>query len=56
MTTKYTYRTPTAAELYAVEQEARRLRAEAIASALKAGVLKVKALFERPVSRNVRHA
>lgn len=53
----YSYRHPTPEELYAVELEARRLRAEAMAEAFAKALAAVKGLFDRPaVSRKMRHA
>jgi hypothetical protein len=50
-------RYPTSAELYALEQEARRARAKAIAEALHAAKASVKAFFARPdTPKGVRHA
>jgi len=54
--TTYDYRHPTPEELYALEAQARRLRAQTIAAGLRKGLAAVKGLFERPVSRSVRHA
>jgi hypothetical protein len=47
-------RYPTPAELYALDQEARRMRAAEVARLLHAGAEKVRAIFRRTVS--VRHA
>jgi len=47
-------RYPTPAELYALELEARRMRAQEMGRLLKAGAAKVRALFSRTVP--VRHA
>ncbi|HZM35466.1 MAG TPA: hypothetical protein VFC18_13360 [Burkholderiales bacterium] len=50
-------RYPTPAELYAVEQEARRARAQAIAEALHAAAASAKAFFTRAATpKGVRHA
>jgi hypothetical protein len=49
--TKFTYRHPTPAQLYALEQSARRARAQEQARLLRAGVSAVKALFARAFSR-----
>ena len=53
-------RYPTAGELYAVELEARRLRAAEMARLLRAGANAVRALFARTVSvrnaKGLRHA
>lgn len=50
-------RYPTSAELYALEQKARRARAEAIAQALHAAAASVKSFFSRAVApKGVRHA
>jgi hypothetical protein len=50
---EYSYRIPSAEELYAVEAAARRLRAEAMSDAFRKAVASLKSLF---VSRSVRHA
>jgi hypothetical protein len=49
--TKFTYRYPTPAQLYALEQSARLERSRAQARLLRAGVSAVKALFARAFSR-----
>jgi hypothetical protein len=49
--TKFTYRHPTPAQLYALELSARRARAQEQARLLRAGVSAVKALFARAFSR-----
>jgi len=53
-------RYPTAKELYALEHEARRLRAEEMARLLRAGTKAVRALFARFVTvrnaKGLRHA
>ena len=50
-------RYPTSAELYALELEARRARAMAIAEAFHAAVASVKSFFARPAApKGVRHA
>jgi hypothetical protein len=58
--TKYEYRYPSCEELYALELEARRLRAEALSQALRAGAARVKSLYGRAMSaigaKVVRHA
>jgi hypothetical protein len=58
--TKYTYRIPSAEELYALEMQARRLRSQAVASAFRNGVKAVRSYFSRPATaprgRMVRHA
>jgi hypothetical protein len=54
--TKLNTKYPTPEELYAVEMEARRLRAQTVAAGFRKAVASVKGLFERPVARNVRHA
>jgi hypothetical protein len=51
---------PTAAELYAFEREARRLRAAEMARLARAGVDAVRSLFARPITarnaKGLRHA
>jgi hypothetical protein len=58
--TKHTYRMASAEELYALEMQARRLRSQAVANALRNGVKAVRSYFARPASaprgRMVRHA
>jgi hypothetical protein len=50
-------RYPTSAELYALEQAARRARAKAIAEGLHAAAASVKSFFARPAAaKGVRHA
>jgi len=53
-------RYPTAKELYALEHEARRLRAEEMARLLRAGAKAVRALLARTVTvrnaKGLRHA
>ena len=48
--TKFTYRHPTSAQLYALEQSARRERSRAQARLLRAAVSAVKSLFARAFS------
>jgi len=48
--TKFTYRHPTPAQLYALEQSARRARSQAQARLLRAAVSAVKSLFVRAFS------
>jgi hypothetical protein len=48
--TKFTYRHPTSAQLYALELSARRARSQAQARLLRAGVSAVKSLFARAFS------
>jgi hypothetical protein len=54
------YRLPTSAELYALEQLARRERSREIARLLRAGASAVKSLVKRaiavPAAKGVRHA
>ena len=56
--TKFSY--PSTAELYALEMEARRARAEAIAEAFRSGVSTLKGFFSRGAAvgapKVVRHA
>ena len=54
MENRYQIRYPTTAELYALELEARRMRAAEVARLLRAGADKVLAIFKRTAS--VRHA
>ena len=61
MTTKYTYRMPSAEELYALELQARRMRSQAIAEAFGNAAKAVRAYFarrhaSRPGARTMRHA
>ena len=62
MTTKYEYRTPSIEELYALEQEARRLRAVAVSEIFRNAVKAVRNAFSRsapalrPAPRTVKHA
>jgi len=53
-------RYPTAKELYALEHEARRLRAEEMARLLRAGARAVRGIFARTVTvrnaKGLRHA
>ena len=64
MKNRYPMRYPTAAELYAFEREARRLRAAEVSRLLRAGVRAVKSsmksLVTHPISvpggRGIRHA
>jgi hypothetical protein len=57
---KSDYRIPNAAELYAIELRARRMRQEELGRLLRAGAFAVKAAYERAVShisaKVVRHA
>jgi hypothetical protein len=48
--TKFTYRHPTPAQLYALELSARRARSQAQARLLRAGVTALKTLFARAFS------
>lgn len=57
--TRIPYRIPSSEELYALEHEARRLRAAAIAKSLGNAARSVRAFFARPASattRSMRHA
>lgn len=58
--TKYEYRYPRPEELYALELEARRMRAEVLSAAFSAGFANVKSLYGRAISaigaKVVRHA
>jgi hypothetical protein len=58
--TKYEYRYPSPEELYALELEARRLRAEALSGAFRTAAASVKSLYGRAMSaigaKVVRHA
>ena len=60
MTTKRPYRDLSSEQLYAFELEVRRLRAQALADALKKAASAIKGLFARPApaprARTVRHA
>jgi hypothetical protein len=53
-------RYPTQEELYALEREARRLRAEEMARLVRAGIKTVRSLFERNVTvrnaKGLKHA
>jgi hypothetical protein len=60
MATKHMYRTPSIEELYALEHEARRLRAQAVAEFFRGAVKTVRGAFAReataPAPRTMRHA
>ena len=60
MKNRYPTKYPTAAELYALEHEARRLRAEEMARLFRAGAKAVRAFFSRTVTvrnaKGLKHA
>ena len=53
--TKYTYRVPSAEELYALEMQARRMRSQAMAEAFRKAAAAIKGLFAHS-PRIARHA
>lgn len=62
MTTKYEYHTPSIEELYALDQEARRLRAKAVSELFRKAAKAVRNAFPRnapalrPTPRTMNHA